>query len=339
MGIILQLSAETLMTLFAMMQRAQGPQRQFVLVYNVPDADREKVAGNRRMWSDPVRVKHWEECLDTDTHIFFRESKFGDWSAYGAIQSVGRRETLNEPAIPNLRQPTIFVTKDTFFALGMGCPLPDIAVKYPVSRHPLPDPPSRNPEEYEATGYRFMEDILPGNLVDQLCAVHWEGDENWQDILLEGHNQGGRRRQTAGRVDKWLPLEIKWRLLRILSHLFPVLDDLEDGNPDWWNGWTPCPPRGAIPMATPRFHAYVVGCRGHEGCFRILANCTGEEPWLPHVQHVACGPAKAWQCFADGRNVDPSWSWRAGEDDFFPLCAGKIPHTPKMWWNRTMSRT
>ena len=104
-----------------MMQRAQGPQRQFVSVYNVPDADREKEAGNRRMWSQPVKVKHWEQRLDTDTHIFFRESKFGDWSAYGAIQSVGRRETLKGPAIPDLTQPTIFVTHDAFFALGMRC--------------------------------------------------------------------------------------------------------------------------------------------------------------------------------------------------------------------------
>ena len=79
------------------------------------------------MWSDPVKVKHGEERLDTDTHIFFRESKFGEWSAYGAIQSVGRRETLKGPAIPDLTQPTICVTQDAFFALGMGCPSPHIA--------------------------------------------------------------------------------------------------------------------------------------------------------------------------------------------------------------------
>ena len=99
MGIFLQLSAQTLTALFAMMQRDQGPQRQYVSVYNVPDADREKEVGNRRMWSDPVKVKHCAKRLDTDTHIFFRESKFQDWSAYGAIQSVGRRETLKGPFI------------------------------------------------------------------------------------------------------------------------------------------------------------------------------------------------------------------------------------------------
>ena len=71
MGIFLQLSADTLTALFAMMQRVQGPQKQYVSVYNVPDADREKEDGNRRMWSDPVKVKHWPERLDTDTHIFF----------------------------------------------------------------------------------------------------------------------------------------------------------------------------------------------------------------------------------------------------------------------------
>ena len=115
MGIILELSAETLTALFAMMQCVQGPQRQFVSVYNVPHADREKEAGNRQMWSDPVKVKHWEERLDTDTHIFFRESTFQDWSAYGAIRSVGWRETLKGPAVPHSTQPTIFVTQDAFF--------------------------------------------------------------------------------------------------------------------------------------------------------------------------------------------------------------------------------
>ena len=159
------------------------------------------------MWLDPVKVQHWAEKLDTDTHIFFRESKFQDWSAYEAIQSVGRREALKGPAIPDLTKPTISVTQDDFFALGMGCLSPDIEVKYPVSRHPLPDPPSRTPvdEEYEVTGYRLVEDILPGDLVDQLCAVHLEGEENWEDILLQGHNQGGGRWQTApGTVEKWL---------------------------------------------------------------------------------------------------------------------------------------
>ena len=211
---------------------AQGPQRQYVSVYHVPDANREKEAGNQRMWSDPVKVKYWEERLDTDTHIFFWESKFADWSAYGAIPSVGRRETLKGPAIPDLTHPTIFVTQGAFFALGMGCVSPDIALKYPVSRHPMPDPPSSTPEEYEATGYRLVEDILPSDLVDRLCALQLEGDENWEDVLLQGHNQGGGRRQTApGTVNKWLPSEIKWLLLRILADLFPVVDDLEDREP------------------------------------------------------------------------------------------------------------
>ena len=145
---------------------------------------------------------------------------------------MGRREGLKGPAIPDLTQPTISVTQDDFFEHGMGCPSPDIAVKYTVSRHPLPDPPSRTPEEYEATGYRLVEDILPGDLVDQLCVVHLEGEENWEDILLQGHNQGGGRRQTApGTVDKWLPSDIKWSLLRILGDFFPVLDDLVDREP------------------------------------------------------------------------------------------------------------
>ena len=76
MGIFLQLSADTLTALFAMMQRVQGPQKQYVSVYNVPDADREKEAGNRRMWSDPVKVKHWQERLDKDTHFFSGSPNF-----------------------------------------------------------------------------------------------------------------------------------------------------------------------------------------------------------------------------------------------------------------------
>ena len=38
---------------------------------------------------------------------------------------------------------------------------------------------------------------MPGDLVDHLCALHLEGDENGEHILLQGHNQGGGRRQTA----------------------------------------------------------------------------------------------------------------------------------------------
>ena len=147
---------------------------------------------------------------------------------------MGRREALKGRAIPDLTQPTIFVTQDTFFALGTGCPSPDIAVKYPVSRHPLPHPPSRTPEEYEATGYRLVEDILPGDLVDQFCAVHLEGDENWEDIFLQGHNQGGGRRQTAtGTVNKWFPSEIEWLLLRILAFRRPLK------RPRGWRGKSP----------------------------------------------------------------------------------------------------
>ena len=58
----------------------------------------------------------------------------------------------------------------------MGFLLPDIAVKYLVSRHPLPLSPSRTPEEYDAAGYRLVEDVLPLDLVDQLCAVGGRGE-------------------------------------------------------------------------------------------------------------------------------------------------------------------
>ena len=108
---------------------------------------------------------------------------------------MGRRETLKGLAIPDLTQPTIFVliTQDAFFALGMGCPSPDIAVKYPVSRHPVPDPRSRTLEEYEATGYRLLEDVLPPDPLHQLCAMQFEGEENWEDILLQGRNNNAKK--------------------------------------------------------------------------------------------------------------------------------------------------
>ena len=172
---------------------------------------------------------------------------------------MGRRETLKGPAIPDLTQPTIFVSQHAFLALGMGCPLSDIALKYPVSGHPLPDPPSRNPEKYEATGYRLVEDIVPADLVDQLCALQLEGEENREGILLQGHNQGGGRRQTApGTVNKWLPSELKWPLLRNSADLFQVLDDF-GGQGAPVGGTEGGPPLDGLSMAAPRFHAYVAG--------------------------------------------------------------------------------
>ena len=98
MGIILQPCAETLTPLSAMVQRVQGPQRQVVPVYNVPDANQVKEAGNGRMLSDPVKVNQLEEGIDTDKHIRFEDFQIADWSAYGAIQSVGWRKTLKGPA-------------------------------------------------------------------------------------------------------------------------------------------------------------------------------------------------------------------------------------------------
>ena len=42
-------------------------------------------------------------------------------------------------------------------------------------------------------------------------------------------------------MNKWLPLELKWRLLRILAALFPVPDDLEIGEPPLVE-WKEAPP-------------------------------------------------------------------------------------------------
>ena len=64
-------------------------------------------------------------------------------------------------------------------------------------------------------------------------------------------------------MNKWLPSEIKCRLVRILANLFPVLDDLEDREPRLVERMD-APPLAWLPMAATRFHAYVAGCRGHE---------------------------------------------------------------------------
>ena len=85
-----------------------------------------------------------------------------------------------------------------------------------------------------------MEHILPLDLVDQLCALQLEGEE---EILLKGHNQGGGRRQTAPQtVKKCLPSELKWRLLRILADLFLMQADLEDREPRLVERKPPPPP-------------------------------------------------------------------------------------------------
>ena len=76
-------------------------------------------------------------------------------------------------------------------------------MKHPVPRHLLPDPPSSSPEEYEATCYRLLEDILPTEMLDESSGVGLEVEENREDILLQGHNQGGGRRETTpGKLDK-----------------------------------------------------------------------------------------------------------------------------------------
>ena len=98
---------------------------------------------------------------------------------------------------------------------------------------------------------------------------NWDCDD-WEDILLRGHNQGGGRRQTApGRVHNWLPSDMKWNLLRILADLFPVLDDLADKEPRLVERMDAPPPpwRG---YQWPH-RDFVAGCRGHEGGFCIPA--------------------------------------------------------------------
>ena len=109
MGIILQLSAETLTELFAMMQHDQGSQRQYVSVYHMPDVDREKKAGQGGMWLDPVKVKHWGEHLDTDRHFVFSAVQVFGLVGLLSDSFRGSAQDLERAGHPNLTQPTIIV--------------------------------------------------------------------------------------------------------------------------------------------------------------------------------------------------------------------------------------
>ena len=71
MGIIVQLSEDRDVHGIVCDDATCPRPAQVISVYHVPDADRDAQASHRRMWSNPVKVKHWEEHLDMDTHIFF----------------------------------------------------------------------------------------------------------------------------------------------------------------------------------------------------------------------------------------------------------------------------
>ena len=225
---------------------------------------------------------------------------------------MGRRVALRGPAIHDLTQSTVFVQHDTFFALGVGLPSQDIAVKYPVSptQHPLPDAPSRSPKEYEATGYRLFKDLLLTDVVDALCALDLKGGELGGNSPSGPQPRGGRRQMAPGTLDKWHPLALRWRLLHILAdlfHLFPVLRDLEDKEPRLVEWTQPAPWRG---FQWPHYE-FMLTLRGaadtkvvfvslQDDAQKVLAHCTGDEPWLPHVQHMAHGSTKVcgfvWVC-------------------------------------------
>ena len=65
----------------------------------------------------------------------------------GGVQCSGVVSPFSVLDLPVLGATTSYTTAATY---GMGCLSPDIAVKYPVSCHLLPDPPSRTPEAYES---------------------------------------------------------------------------------------------------------------------------------------------------------------------------------------------
>ena len=202
----------------------------------------------------------------------------------------------------------------------------------------FPDPPSRSPEQYESIGYRLLEDVLPEDLVDELCALHLEGEENWEDILLQSkdHNQGGGRRQTApGTVDLWLPPALKWRLLHILADLFPVLDDPEDREPRLVDR-KDAPPWRGYQWPHRDFMLTLRGASDTRVVFVPLHDDLAEKslqiaPGTSHGYHTSNTWHVVQQKLGSVLLIDGTLIHRgaSGEGDFFPFCAGKLPHTPE----------
>ena len=108
---------------------------------------------------------------------------------------------------------------------------------------------------------------------------------------------------------------------------FPVLDDLEDREPRLvermeappWRGYQ-WPHRDFMPTLRGAADMWVV--------FISLQDDPPEkslhEPWLPHVQHVARGPAKAWQLM-DGTLIHRG-AGRPGRTIFSPFVPENSAH-------------
>ena len=188
---------------------------------------------------------------------------------------------------------------------------------------------------------------MPGDLVDQLCAVHLEGDENGKDILLQGHNQGAGRRQTApGTVNNWLPSEIKWRLLRILADSFPVMDDLADREPRLVERMDAPPWRG-YQWPHRDFMLTLRGAADTRVAFVSLQDDPPQKslqiaPGTSHGYHTS----NTWHVVQQKRGsvllMDGTLihlgAGGPGRTIFSPSCRKNSAH-PQKWWNRRISRT
>ena len=76
--------------------------------------------------------------------------------------------------------------------------------------------------------------------MNESCALPLEGEENWENLLLQGHNQGGGRRQTApGTVNKSLRPELKWRCCTFGETFSRCQMTWRTGSPGWWHGRRP----------------------------------------------------------------------------------------------------
>ena len=63
---------------------------------------------------------------------------------------------------------------------------------------------------------------------------------------------------------------------------------------------------------------------------KFLADCTGDEPWLPHVQHMARGSAKAWHLLLIDGTLIHRGAGGPGRAIFFPFVPEKFRTPPNV---------
>ena len=145
-------------------------------------------------------------------------------------------------------------------------------------------------------------------------------------------------------MNKWLPSECKWHLLRILANLFPVLDDLEDREPRLEERKEP-PPWMGNEWPHCDFMLTLRGAADTRVVFISVQDYPPEKslqiaPGTRHGYHTS----NTWHVVQQKRGtvllMDGTLIHRGaggpGKTIFSPLCRKNSAH-PQMWWNRRMS--